>query len=196
VNAGVPSYTLFQGMQLFYHYLESLTEWNYVILTFGWNENPDFDLDLTFTKKRRPVENPWLRKTYELARRLRTFNLLESEFSEILDSKSDPFMKSQDEYVRLYRDFLRALKKRNITPIVLPVLYSAQFTRVGLIKRMKIFNRAIEIVAKEEHVLFAGELEEQFQSDPAIGWFDPYHYDEVGHRTIADYLAKKLSKGK
>ncbi|MFL5784902.1 MAG: SGNH/GDSL hydrolase family protein [Bacteriovoracaceae bacterium] len=196
VNAGVPSYTLFQGMQLFYHYLESLAEWNYVVLTFGWNENPDFDLDLAFTLKQPPVENHWLRKTYELARRLRTFNVLESQFSESLRPNIDPFMKSQDEYVRLYRDFLRALKKRNIKPIILPVLYSAKFTRVGLIKRMKIFNRAIGIVAKEEQVLFAGELEEKFKSDPDIGWFDPYHYNEVGHRYIANYLMKKMTKGK
>src|SRR6185369_611631 len=78
VNAGIPSFTAYQGLELYLNYLEPLARWDFMLVSFGLNENPDVELDLEFSMRNVPVENRIVRSLRDnVARRLHLYNAME-----------------------------------------------------------------------------------------------------------------------
>jgi lysophospholipase L1-like esterase len=196
-NAGIPSYQLYQGFQLYLHYLASLEKWDYVICSFAWNENLNLEnetesRELEFTRRNPPDENTILRWGRQSVGRLRSYNVLESLYTRtFLSSKMAgreyPFVR----YDNLLTDLARAVRSNNSRLILLSAQVREEDKRNSHGLPILKLNAIAKKVADRENIPYV-------DTDPAFsqkkpGWYDNVHYDENGHRITAEVLGQVLA---
>ncbi len=192
LNAGVPSYTVYQGLQLYLNYLKPVAHWDFVLITFGWNENPGEELDLDFTLKNPPIENKMLRELRSLAKHLHLYNLLEGTyFSAKQNAIKDPYLQAQGQYETYYSQLVRAVRHDGARVIVSAVIIPPNDTSPPA-KRMKVFNELARKIAEHEGAYWLDLNPLFFRQRDKIRWFDPIHYDSRGHDLVANALRDLL----
>jgi lysophospholipase L1-like esterase len=189
-NAGVPSYTLYQGYHLYVHYLMDIAEWDYVIITFGLNENPDEELDLEFEFKKPPVHNRVVYALREFAGRFRTYNALVDAIHNVHSDDFDPSdeLLANQLYASYYEKLVRLVKTQGANVIIVPILISPADQTRPRGKRLMLFNRAIKAIAEKENIAYLEVDKVFYEKGDRVKWFDRCHYDAYGHRLIADEL--------
>jgi hypothetical protein len=61
------------------------------------------------------------------------------------------------------------------------------------VERMLLFNETAHNIALKEHAEWI-DVQQTFQEHQSeVGWYDDYHYDEAGHKYVANELAKRFS---
>lgn len=189
-NTGTPSYTVYQGLQIYIHYLSQLTQWDYVVITYGWNERPDKELDLEYVKHNPPIRSEFLSTLRSLAQNLRIYNVIESSFNKFRFGLSDdPYLQAHKQYRIYFEQFVRLIKGNGSKVIILPVLVNpGDKEGTSLADRMALFNKTTKSIAERDHVVYL-DVDKTFSKHKnQIGWFDGFHYDENGHKIIADRL--------
>jgi lysophospholipase L1-like esterase len=188
-NAGVPSYTVYQGLQLYLHHLRGLRRWDVVVVTFGWNETPGEELDLEYAMRRPPVSAPWLRATLGAAHRLRLFNVLQDAYvRHRFDPREDPLVLAHRQYEIYLEQLVAAAKAEGSRVIVLPVLVRPADEGDPMSVRMRSLNDTARAIAHRQGVQWLA-IDEPFSANAeSIGWFDRFHYNGRGHEIIARSL--------
>lgn len=197
-NAGIPSYQLYKGFQLYLHYLAPLEKWDYVICSFAWNENKSNEdesefHDLEYTRRNPPGENAYLRVARKGAERLRTYNVLESLYTrfllrqEINDSQY-PFRR----YENLLGEFAKAVKSNKSRLILLSAQVREEDKGNSHGLPVLKLNAIAEKVAKRESVPYVDTA--PFFAKEGSGWYDTVHFDEKGHRITAEALSQVLAR--
>jgi len=197
-NAGIPSYQLYKGFQLYLHYLAPLEKWDYVICSFAWNENTSYEdelefHDLEYTRRNPPGENAFLRVARKGAEKLRTYNVLESLYtrfflSEEINDSQYPFRR----YEKMLGEFAKVVKNNKSRLILLAaqVREEDKGNRHGI--PMLKLNAISQKVAKLENVPFV-DTDPDF-AKKGSGWYDTVHFDEKGHRITAEALSLVIAK--
>jgi lysophospholipase L1-like esterase len=193
LNAGAPSYTIFQGLQVYLHYVMDLADWDYVVLTFGWNETPGAELDLEYA-----MRNPPGRGVVHAARTFfqlfRTYNFLEDlYFKAIYDGSQDPLKLAHEQYARLYENFIRFAQGQGSEVIILPVLIKPGSAGIPMADRMIAFNQTVEELAKKHGAKYLPVDKAFLDKEEQVGWIDFFHYDQVGHEVVAESLLAEIS---
>lgn len=189
-NAGVPSYTMYQGLQLYFSDLADLRSWDVVIVTFGWNDTPGGELDLEFAMRRPPVESAWLREGLATARNLRLFNVAEDLFLRMrFDPSGGPVGLTRQQYERDLETLVVAAKRRGARVIVMPALVRPLYEGTPMAIRVEGLNETAEAIALRQQVEWLAVNEAFDAKADDIRWFDDVHYDALGHGIIARELA-------
>ncbi len=189
VNAGIPSYTVYQGLELYLNYLKPLARWDFMLVTFGWNENPDLELDLEFTMRNVPIESHTLHFLRDnVARRLRLYNALESMwYRMIITNVEDPYLQAQVQYEKFYTQLVRIAKKSGTQVVIMPVIIPPDASTANA-DRMRVFNAITRKIAMREGVLWIDLNDEFSKMKRTIKWYDEFHYNEKGHEVVANAL--------
>ena len=197
-NAGIPSYPLYQGVQLYLHHLAPLEKWDYVISSFAWNEDLDLSnesgpQELEYTRRNPPGENPLLKVVRKGAERLRTYNVLESLYIRVflakeINDRRYPYMR----YEKLLGDFAKLVKNNKSRLVLLSAQVREEDKSNSHGMPMLKLNAIAKEVALREHIPYV-------DTDPAFsqkgsGWYDSVHFDERGHRITAEVLSKVIAK--
>lgn len=192
MNAGVPSYSVYNGLQLYLNYLKDSTDhWDFIIATFGWNEQ-NVDEDLEFKLRNPPIDSVVVRKIRDVARHLRLYNTLEyAWFKMIQKSVSDPLLDVQEHYEKYYSQLVKNARA-NGTRVVISAVIEKPDDKSPLDQRVKIFNAIARKVAQAEGAYWLDLNPLFFKHKNEIGCYDDWHYDEVGHKFVAEALFEKL----
>ena len=195
-NAGIPSYQLYQGFQLYLHYLVPLEKWDYVICSLAWNEDKNTNdetevSEMEYIRRNPPGENAFLRVARKAAERLRTYNVLESLytrlfFHEVLDDQY-PYRR----YEKLLKQFAKEVKSHNSKLILLSAQVREEDKKNSLGLPILKLNAVAQNVANGENVPYVDTDALFAQKSP--GWYDPVHFDEKGHRLTAEALSQVIA---
>ncbi|MBU0673511.1 MAG: SGNH/GDSL hydrolase family protein [Proteobacteria bacterium] len=203
-NAGIPSYQLYQGVQLYLHYLADLTDWDYVICSFGWNNSNDTNpaevegredaAMLEYIRRNPPGENEIIRKTRRIAEQLHLYNALNSLYikgflAEEIEQKQYPYQR----YAKLLTDFAGSVKRHNARPLFLSVQVREEDKGDRYRNDIMKLNETSREVAQLEKIPFI-DTDPLFKKNGS-GWFDNIHFDEKGHRITAEVLASIIARG-
>jgi lysophospholipase L1-like esterase len=192
-NAGVPSFTLYQGLQLYIDPLIDLARWDYVIATFGWNERPGVELDLEFAMRNPPIANALARMLRPAFTRLRTYNAMESVFWGLRYRRDEqPEVLARQQYATYYEQLIALAKSRGSRVTLLPVVMPKRMMTTPLGTSVAVLNQTARAVAERQQVSYI-DIDVDFQNHATeIGWYDEFHYDHRGHEVIAERLAKVI----
>ena len=191
LNAGVPSYTLYQGYQLYTHYLINLTEWDYLVITFGWNDiayGKGGEIDTEYAIKLPPKRNILIYRLLSLSRHFRTYNFLESKFSRMVYKHTDKDKLINLHYQLYYEELVKTAKSQGIKVIILPVVSSHLDGEDNVEAKMAFYNEITKKIADEEDIVYLDIVSSFKEYRERIGWFETIHYDEGGHEVIANEL--------
>jgi len=189
-NAGVPSYTLYQGYQLYTHYLED-TDWDYLIVTFGWNDvawGEGGEIKTDYGIEMPPARIVVLNQLLFFARKFHTFSFLENKLSDYAYSMADKDEMIIEHYTAYYRELVREAESRGTKVIILPVISQTLQTELRVDPRMALYNNITRQVAEEEGAQYLDIVPIIYEKRGRIGWFEMIHYDSKGHEVIADTL--------
>ncbi|MBU0480950.1 MAG: SGNH/GDSL hydrolase family protein [Proteobacteria bacterium] len=202
-NGGIPSYQLYQGVGLYLHHLAKVTNWDYVICSFGWNESGEPGtvdqlgredaVMLDYIRRNPSDENGLVKKLRNGAERLWLYNGMESLYVQIMladeiRNANYPFLV----YERQLTDFARAVKGNHARPVFLAIQVKEEDKGNNYQQVMLRFNSSAKKVAEKEQALFI-ETDLLFQKERP-GWYDHVHFDEQGHRIIAESLGIILTR--
>ena len=194
MNAGVPSYTVYQGFQFYMKYLEPITKWDFVLVSYGWNETPGEELDIEFVLRNPPVENRVLSMLRDYAKRLRFYNLLESAWYQVrIGAVSDPYLLVAEQYKNNYLHLVKAIQRTGAKAVLSAVIIHPE-DLTPKAERMKKLNSIAREIAEQEGATWL-DLNALFKSrNELLWWYDEYHYDHNGDEQVASSLALTLHK--
>lgn len=202
-NAGIPSYQLYQGVGLYLNHLASVTDWDYVICSFGWNDSFNSNkaeqtgredaVTLEYIRRNPSDENILVKKLRKGAEMLRTYNALESLYVHIfladeIESENYPFVRYGDQLT----DFVHAVKGNHARPVLLAIQVREEDKGVSFQQAMLRLNATAKEMAAKEKIPFV-DTDPLFQKERP-GWYDHVHFDEQGHRITAEALSKVLAQ--
>lgn len=192
LNAGTPSYTAYQGLQLYLRQLAALSKWDEVVVSFGWNERPEGELDLEFALRNPPFENQLIQSLQDIARHLRLYNAMESLFYRISRNMTkDPYLLAESQYQEYYGQLIRSAR-RNGAHVIASAVITLPGDKSPLSERMRKFNAIAKKVALSEGAFWI-DLNDRFVSARnEIRWYDYYHYDGTGDMLVANSLAELI----
>ncbi len=197
-NAGIPSYQLYKGFQLYLKYLAALGRWDYVICSFAWNEDLDLEnvgdsQELEYGRRNPPDEIAMLRALRKIAERSRTYNVLESVyvstfFAKEINDRQYPFT----HYENLLRDFAKAVRSNDSRLVLLAAQVREEDKKNSHGQPMLQLNAIAQKVAGQENIPYV-DTDLAFLKNGS-GWYDSVHFDEKGHRITAEVLGAILAR--
>jgi lysophospholipase L1-like esterase len=191
LNAGVPSYKLYQGYQFYLHKLADLADWNIIIVSFGWNEPLTDDEELEFIRRNPPSEYWLLGALRRQVKQLRTFNVLESSYLRHSATSWDGRREVvYDEYRNLVRNFIQTALARHAKVVFLTVQPREEDKGDAAALAMAKFNRIWREQAVPGKVIYV-DTDPLFRKDQPR-WYDNVHYNEKGHLLTAKALAEAI----
>jgi len=191
LNAGVPSYKLYQGVQLYLHQLADVTNWDFIIVSFGWNEPLEDDDELEFIRRNPPFESWALRTLSSHVHRLRTYNVLESRYLRYTATRGGNRGEVIfNEYRELVRSFVQTALARHSRVIFLSVQPREEDKGDDAAQAMARFNEIGREQADSDKVIYV-DTDSLFREERP-GWYDNVHYDEKGHRLTAKALNEAI----
>ena len=190
LNGGVPSFCLYQCLQLYGHYLSKECKFDYIIATFGWNDTPGGAIDLKFVLKEPPLRNKVLARIHRFGSRFRLYDVIANHFRHEYHNLPKSRRKRANFQFEIYLRQLVDLAQRNGAKIVLmPVFVQASDTE------MDDYNAITRNVAKELNVTFIESVQPAFDDKSnKVGWIDRWHYDANGHTVVAQQLVNEYFK--
>ncbi len=192
LDAGVPSYSVYNGLQLYLNYLKDSTDhWDFILATFGWNEQNGAE-DLEFRLRNPPIDNVVVREIRDVAHHLRLYNAMEYLwFKMIQKSVSDPLVDAHEHYEKDYRQLVKNARD-NGTRVVISAVITRPDDKSPLARHVNEFNDIARKVAQDEGAYWLDLNPLFLQHKNEIGWYDDWHYDEIGHKFVAEALFEKL----
>jgi lysophospholipase L1-like esterase len=194
-NAGVPSYTVYQGLQSYLHRLKKLRKWDVVVATFGWNERPGQEMDIEYVINHPPLD-AWKQRFFLWAKRFRIYNALRSFFDRHLQKGKTPEELADSLYIDHFRQLAYHAKSAGSTVILLPVLVRFEDRGTAMGRRMLCFNDAVKKLEDGKSVFYLPVDVEFDKRRNEIGWFDNFHFNARGHEIVAESLLQFLMKNK
>jgi len=198
LNAGAPSYTLYQGMQLYLHHLADIVHWDWVVVSFGWNENPDIELDLDYVLHHPPASSAALWRLHTLLKGSRTYNLLTEAIRPTVRpiSPDERMTEARNLFGSELRGLIEACSERATRVCVVPAILKTQGERNEFHDRIPPLND----IARETARLCGAEwvplVQQAFDaSEPPVGWVDTVHFDRQGHAIVAQAVAAAIRRG-
>lgn len=193
LNGGVPSYKLYQGFQLYLHYLARITNWDVVIISFGWNEPLEDDEELEFIRRQQP-RMPWtIQQLSRQAHRLRSYNALESTY---LRYKAKPGGGREEviyeEYKSLLKDMVQSIRAMGARVVLLSIQPRQEDLGDSAEISMARFNRIQKAQAVPGEVMYVDTNPQFVREQP--GFYDNVHFDARGHRITAEALYQAITK--
>jgi len=189
-NAGIRGSFVDEGSQV-YHRLKDIKKWQYVIITFAWNDPAVTEWFEQSTPKNQPVQ-PFLHRIEKAMSNLKTFNFMKTIIRKTRYYNYDDSMYIEkamsQQYYNDFSKLIKLIKSNGADVIVLPALIEPNNyeTRMGF--RVRCLNKIAKTIAEREKIAYL-ELNEEFHNNrKQIGWWDICHYDSYGHELIANAL--------
>lgn len=193
LDGGVPSYKLFQGFQIYLSSLAQVADWDFVVVSFGWNEPLEDDEALEFIRRHPPGELKVFRLLRMQAHHLRTFNVLESAY---LRYTAKPGGGREDvifeEYRRVTRNIVKAVRSRGSRVVFLSVQPRQEDKLNAAEQTMGRFNEIMKEQVDNENVFYVDT--DPFFAKYRPGFYDNVHFNEQGHRLTAEALYNTIVK--
>ena len=182
-NAGVPSYSIYQGYQTYLNYLLNLTHWDYIVISFGWNHG------LLQSNWQNISNNLESRKGFlrvrNLLKRLRTYNLLSQVFQKFIKGEITDYKG----YENIYGEIVKVAKEKNSKVVIWPLIIQGEGSKAA--EKLNSISRKI---ANRNNSFFV-DLNPQFKKvGKDINWVDSIHFGPKGHSVLAEELFHTIKK--
>ena len=182
-NAGVPSYSIYQGFHTYLNYLLNLAHWDYIVISFGWNHG------LLKGNWKHVSNNLESRKGFlrvrNLLKRLKTYNLLSQVFQNFVKGEITDY----ESYETIYEEIVKVAKEQNSKVVIWPLIIQGEGT-----KTTEKLNGISRKVANRNGSFFV-DLNPQFKKfGKEINWVDPIHFGPKGHSVLAEELFHTIKK--
>lgn len=195
-NAGVPSHSVYQGLQLYWNYLMGLTHWDYVIISYGWNSGHlTAGHNLKNIQQNLPVNRPvyYARK---ILREIRTYNLLQNAFQKITNSEITADNVFETVYARLIHLVQGQGAKVVVWPMIIPrnsPAAKSESMKKFFRSRQKL-NETVREIALTHGAAYL-DMEPVFDRyKERMEWTDPVHFGPQGHALLSDAMFDYLIK--
>ncbi|HIB42924.1 MAG TPA: SGNH/GDSL hydrolase family protein [Nitrospina sp.] len=181
-NAGTPSYSVYQGLQIYLHYLVDLTHWDYIILWFGLNKSL-MEKNLIHIREELLI-NKFLYDLRDFLRKFRTYNILKTYLQKLVN----PEITRNNAYEKIYEKLIKIAKEQGSKIIILPLVIPNTTKSRNAYGYVPTLNQITKKVSKKTSSVYL-KIDEDFDKHKGeIKWFDSVHFDSTGHTVIANKL--------
>ena len=189
-NAGVPSYSVYQGLQIYKNHILNLAGWDYLIVSFGWNHgllssNWEHISNQLKTKKE-------LLKIRTVLKKLKIFNLLSNGFQKSIRDSTTNY----DNYKTVYETLIRTAKVQKTKIIIWPLMIQKKHSNDSnsfINNAEKINNISRQIAQRHQSVYI--DLNQKLERSPKkITWIDSIHFGSDGHAILAEEFYNVIKK--